>query len=98
MIPETLFDIPAETGSFEEFDKLNPQVWRMFARQALQAIKCGFKHYSARTIIEYMRHNTNIETTDPEFKLNNNFVPYYARKFHREYPQYDGFFEIRRRR
>ena len=29
------------------------------------------------------------------FKLNNNYRAYYARRFHKMYPQYDGFFRTR---
>jgi hypothetical protein len=30
------------------------------------------------------------------YKLNNNFKPFYARKFMREYPAYVGIFELRK--
>lgn len=31
----------------------------------------------------------------PDFKINNNHSPYFARHFHWRYPEYDKFFELR---
>jgi hypothetical protein len=36
-----------------------------------------------------------VETTDAEWKLNNNWTPYYARKLMANEPELKGFFEIR---
>ena len=95
----TLFDTPAKTElqeKFEQFDRDNPKVWKLFQNFAFRAIRKGFNHYGAKTIFEAIRFHCDIFTTDTDFKLNNNYTAYYARKFHRVYPHYDGFFETRK--
>jgi len=92
---ETLFDTVEKTTA-EQFDAANPQVWYEFERIALQVAGRGHKHYGAKAIFEVIRFRRAIETTDADFKLNNNLTPYYARKFMERHPEYDGFFEIRR--
>lgn len=95
----TLFDLPVKTQlekDFEQFDKENSKVWELFVKFAFRAINRGFKHYGAKTIFEAIRYHCDITTTGSEFKLNNNYTAYYARKFHRTYPQHDGFFETRK--
>ena len=92
---KTLFDKSIQE-KFEEFDRANPKVWGLFVQFAFRAINRGFNHYGAKTIFEAIRYYTDVHTTDPEFKLNNNYTAYYARKFMAEYPDYDGFFETRK--
>lgn len=89
LFPETLTD-------FEQYDEKNPEIWDLFVRFAFREIGKGRRHYGAKTIFEEIRRHTKIETKDPKYKLNNSYTPYYARKFHRVYPQCDGFFELRR--
>jgi len=84
-----------ETDS-ERFDRENPQVWKMFQESALGLIKIGVKHYGAKAIFETIRFHLLLHTTDTDFKLNNNHTPYYARKFHKTYPEHAGFFETRK--
>jgi len=92
-----LFDTKSQLQQdFEEFDRENPKMWELFKKFAFRAIRKGFKHYGAKTIFEAIRYHCNIVTSDPDFKLNNNYTAYYARKFHRTFPEYDGFFETRR--
>jgi hypothetical protein len=68
----------------------------MFVEFANRAIKKGFKHYGAQTVFEAMRWHSEIVTSDSDFKLNNDYVAYYARKFHAVYPANDGFFRLRK--
>jgi len=81
--------------AFERFDADNPKVWELFVRFTKQLIARGFKHYSADAVLHRVRWETAVETTGDAFKVNNNFVSGYARKFEREYPEHAGFFRMR---
>jgi len=98
-MPTTLFDIDTRSAlqkAFEQFDKDNPHVWNLFVQFAFRAIRKGFNHYGAKTIFEAIRYHSDIVTKDKDFKLNNDYTAYYARKFEREYPEHRGFFRMRK--
>ena len=79
--------------SFEEFNDEHPEVYEGFKRFALKAM--GFrKHYSADAVLHALRWETMIESGE-EFKINNNWSSFYARKFMKECPSYEGFFRLR---
>lgn len=80
------------------FHEAHPEVWELFERFALERIAAGFKHYSARGIFHRIRWEVARPDYDPdtEFKLNNNHSPFYARRFHRLHPEWNGFFRTRR--
>lgn len=80
---------------FETFHAENPEVWEMFVKFTLEAIARGRKRYSAPGIFHFIRWDTPVESARGHFKLSNNWAPYYARKFHLEYPEHDGFFATR---
>lgn len=80
---------------FYEFHRANPQVWIEFEQKALEMIKAGRRHYSARAILEVARWSIHLQTTDEEFKVNNNHIPYYARMFRANHPEHAGFFRTR---
>lgn len=84
---------------FNQFHQDNPHVWSLFKRYALQACHSGRKHYGAQTIIERIRYHNDIETVENgrnvALKLSNNHVAFYARMFHRHFPEHDGFFRVR---
>ena len=75
----------------------NQNVFEAFAREAKKIIKRGFSHYSAKTIIEFLRHHSALHQTEPEteWKINNNYAPYLARLFDLVYPGNAGLFEYR---
>lgn len=94
---KTLFD-DLETKEhkwFVEYDKENPEIYEFFKRYTLKAIERGFKHLSAEFIFCILRWETPISASGDDFKINNNAKPFYARKFMREFPQYEGFFRKR---
>ena len=94
---EISFDVPKpkQSQSFEEFDEDNPVVWDLFKRFTGEAIDAGLEHFGSQAILERIRWETTISTSGV-FKINNNFGPFYARKFHRHYPNHDGFFITRK--
>jgi hypothetical protein len=81
--------------AFAEFDEANPVVWDLFQRFTGEAITAGLEHFGSQAILERIRWETTISTSGV-FKINNNFGPFYARKYHRQHPSNDGFFITRK--
>jgi len=74
----------------------NHHVWKAFEKEAFKVIHAGFKHYSARVIIEVLRHHSNLtEKSDSGWKINNNIIPYIGRLFALVHPKHAKFFEYR---
>ena len=82
--------------AFEKYDANNPNVWRLFVQYSFQAAQTGRKTFSAQAIIERIRWFHSVENPDDDFKINNDFAAYYARKFHRLNPNLNGFFRTRK--
>lgn len=79
---------------FYNWLKFNTHVYEEFERRALHVAKFR-KHYSARTILETIRHDTAIAELNGEWKLNNNFTPCLARLFALSHPDHKELFEYR---
>lgn len=89
---------PSIDERFEKFDREYPEVWRLFERFAFELIERGWPHYSADAIVHRIRWHFEIERKADDFKINNNFVALYARKWARLHPVHADFFETRVRR
>lgn len=77
---------------FREYHANNPQVYTLFCYFADKVRKAGFKNYSAEAIFNQIRWYTDVETQDPEgFKINNDFKPFYSRKWMNEHNLNDFF-------
>jgi hypothetical protein len=75
----------------------NPHIFEQFEREALRMVERGFKHYSAYTITEFLRHNSALRA-DPDYiyKVNNNIIPTLSRDFMDAHPEVpENFFEQR---
>ena len=83
---------------FEQFNKENPHVFKAFEEQALNAINKGRTKISAKMIINWIRWNEFLRTSDLNFRINDAYQSYYARHFIKKYPQYSGVFELRKLR
>lgn len=82
-----------------EYHLENPHVWDLFQKYAFEAINTGREHYSVNAIFERIRWHNDIETKSEDgFKISNNHRAYYARFFHKKYPQHDGFFRVKQLR
>jgi hypothetical protein len=65
---------------FESFHQANPKVYVVLVRLAREWIKRTGRHkIGIGALFERARWEIAIETSDPEFKLNNNFRSFYAR-------------------
>jgi len=83
---------------FNDFNENNPHVFQAFEKQALQAIEKGKTKISAKLIINWIRWNEFLESTDKNFKINDAFQSYYARHFVDKYPEHRSVFEFRKLR
>ena len=82
---------------FEKYFKANPNVWRLFCGYTWEAYFAGRKKFSAQAIIERVRWHHDVEDRSvDEFKINNNFTAFYARKMMAMHPELEGFFRTRK--
>ena len=72
----------------------NYPIYAEFERQA-RMIASRRDFYSARTIVEVMRHNSALSDRDGPFRMNNNRTPDLARLFSLIHPEHAGFFQLR---
>lgn len=81
---------------FVAFFEKNPQVYPLFDRFAAQLASKETKG-GARVVWERLRWFVRFETADTgEFKLNDNYIAYYARLWMERNPQHGSFFRTRR--
>ena len=80
----------------QRFHENNPDVWRLFCGFTFDRINLGFKNYSANAIFKRIRWEKDVGGDGAvQFKLNNNYRAFYARRFMKAYPEHDGFFRTR---
>jgi hypothetical protein len=83
-------------GTVNEFHKRHPEVWDLFVRFTLEMIGRGFSKYSSKAIFERIRWEKDAGGDGKtQFKLNNNYTAFYARRFMKMYPKHLGFFRTR---
>ena len=82
----------------KDFITRHPRVWELFCDFTFEMIGRGFKNYSAYAISERIRWELDSAGDDGQsnFKLNNNYRPYFARWFMDQHPEHEGFFRIRK--
>jgi len=80
---------------FWKFHVENPEVYDELKNLALKMKRTGRKHYGMKGLFEVLRWHRALETTDEEFKLNNNYTAFYARMLMKRLPELEGFFSLR---
>lgn len=83
---------------FEDWLDDNIVIWFGFEREANKMWEQGRKHYSANTIVEYLRHYTLLADVEAEFKVNDKWTSSLARLYACHYPERASMFEFRERR
>jgi hypothetical protein len=73
----------------------NLHIYQRFEREALRVARRGRTHYSARTIIEVLRHESALRESGDAWKLNDHNTPYLARLFALMNPAHAKMFEFR---
>lgn len=77
----------------------NWEVFENFCAQAdLMWEVYGRTHYSARTIVEYLRHWSATREVGGEYKINDWWTPHMARLYIAIHPEREGFFELREKK
>lgn len=79
-----------------KFHRKYPYVYDMFEEVVMDLISLGHKNYSSDAILHHIRFTINKPRPENEFKINNNYTPYYARYFIYLHPENEGFFETRK--
>jgi hypothetical protein len=81
---------------FEQFHAANPQVYDKLVELARKVRARGFTQYSLYALYNVARWHFTIEQDgSEEFKLNNNYQPYYARLLMTREPDLFGLFQLR---
>lgn len=80
---------------FAEYLRDNFHVYVAFEREADKVWQSGRRHYSGRTIVEVLRHQSALADTAIEFKLNDWWTPDLCRLWMELHQDRDGFFETR---
>lgn len=83
---------------FWEFHRANPSVYDELVKISRQLRLRGRMHYGVGALFEVIRFHRAITTTDPEFKLNNNYRALYARLIMEQEEDLRDFFETRVRK
>lgn len=86
---------PVEVRARRWIEK-HPQIYRAFEQATLERIERGFRHYSAKAVVEYVRWHTDTPGGSP-FKIANAVTTYLALKFMNERPEHVGFFKTMKR-
>jgi len=76
---------------FAAWLELNWHIWLAFAKESARVYARGRRHYSARTLVEWMRHETALAEKGSRFKINNRYIPDLARLYQMLYPEHDLF-------
>lgn len=83
---------------FEAYDREHPEVYTELVHLCNQLKSRGITKYGFSTLVHQLRWHFHVERGNAEFKLNQNYSPYYARKLANEYEQFRDLFEFRRLR
>jgi hypothetical protein len=84
-----------EDSKFPQYHAENPHIYEAFKRYAFELIQNGREQGSSEAIINRMRWDSYIRGND-QWKINNNYKPFYSRLFSNEFPQHSEFFHKRR--
>lgn len=79
-----------------EWFESNWHIVEAFEETALNLIRIGREHYSARTIVEVLVHESLLKEVDGTFKIGNDNAPDLARIFVALHPDRVDFWEYRR--
>lgn len=74
----------------------HPELYALFERFALEALRAGRKRIGARMIAERIRWETTVRMGS-DLKVDNNAVPALARRFVERHPEHAQCFEFRGR-
>ena len=95
----TLFAVGPSLGAraqkFVDFHNEHPHVFAAFTKFAEQLKDAGKASGSARAIWHRMRWETELQTDETPYLLNDHYTPYYARLLSWTDSRFENFFELR---
>jgi hypothetical protein len=81
---------------FDQFHTENPRVYRILVRLAREWVTgTGRNKLGTKALFERARWEIAINTSDPDYKLNNNYTPFYARLIMYREIDLAGLFDLR---
>ena len=83
---------------FNKFNNENPHIFEAFEKECFKAIEKGRTKLSAKLIINWIRWNEFLRSSDKNFKINDAYQSYYARLFIEINPIHKDVFELRKLR
>jgi len=95
MNQSSLFDDIEHNSKFFDFHAENPHVFKLWEELTFRAVGRGYKNIGAALIRELIRWESHIITTGADYKMPNEFTPYYARLFMQKHPEHVGLFRTR---
>jgi len=92
-----LTGVISPADKFEEFNRLNPQVYGALESMTREMVNRGRHKIGIKMLFEVLRWNYYMKTDDPnsDFKINNNYAPYYSRLIIANNPTWEKVFELR---
>ncbi len=85
-------------AAVQAFHAQHPEVWTLFVKFTTEKISAGFRAYSADSVMHRVRWESDEGRHHEKhggFKINNNHVAFYARRFMRIFPSHKDFFRTR---
>jgi hypothetical protein len=95
---QNVIDFPSDTypAGFWRWLAENEHIYDAFKIEAIRMALTGRERYSARTIVELLRWQSDLKDSDVTFKINGNYVPGMARLFMSEFGhKFPKFFALR---
>lgn len=87
---------PFDERRFAEFLAVHPEVWDLFVHFTRDRIRRGFIRYSADAILHRIRFETEHALDDGTgFRVNNNWTPFFARRWREQFPEFADLFQTR---
>lgn len=87
---------PTAAQRFEKFHADNPRVYAALVSLAHQWVRAtGSRKIGINALFERARWELAVETNDPEFRLNNNWAPWYSRLIAIQEDDLRDVFELR---
>lgn len=82
-------------GAFNEYHAKNPKVYSYFKHFVNQAIANGKTKTSSKLIVNRIRWEVIMDTSEEDFKINDAFTSRYSRLFIHEHPEHEKIFKFR---
>lgn len=81
---------------FNDYHEANPDIYAMFELFSGEVVKTGKRKFSAWAIINRIRWESEIVVNSEEpFKICNDFIALYARKYMADHPEHGQLFNIK---